>query len=181
MKITNLDQDRCLFKVENILTDSELAEILSLDWSKLPWSKNLGQENWPRRSIDSRHTDVMKMSSYISNKLDAINQQIGTDFTSCWGQWWLDEPGFSVEIHTDGELPAVMQLYWVAPSTEYGTCFYNNKLGDIKYHFKSEPNTGYIMLNSADQTGYRILQWHGMTNPVPKDTWRLSSYWYFYK
>jgi hypothetical protein len=181
MKITNLDNERCLFKVTNLLADNEAADVLSLDWPTLPWSKGFGQESWPRKAIDMQHPDVAKVSTYISNRLDEINRQLGTDFKSCSGNWWLDEPGFTVGIHTDGELPATMQIYWVAPSSEFGTCFYNNKLGDVKYHFKSEPNTGYIMLNRADKTGYRILQWHGMTNPVPPNTWRLSSYWYFYK
>lgn len=176
MKIVNLDNERLLWLVTDVVEPDHLKEILSIDWPSLPWSKSPGQEIWRRRLIDSNHPDVARVTSYITKKLDAINEQLSTDFEKCEVGWWLDEPKFKVGIHTDGELPATMQLYWMAPGTEYGTCFYHYKKGPVKHNFLSVPNSGYIMLNMPDSTGYRVLQWHGMTARVPAGTWRLSSY-----
>jgi hypothetical protein len=38
------------------------------------------------------------------------------------------------------------------------------------------PNTGYIMINQPDETGYRKLLWHAMLTEVPEDSFRLTSY-----
>jgi hypothetical protein len=32
------------------------------------------------------------------------------------------------------------------------------------------------MINRANQNGYRNLLWHGMLEPVPRNTFRLTSY-----
>ena len=32
------------------------------------------------------------------------------------------------------------------------------------------------MINQADDTGYRRLLWHAMLNPVPADSFRVTSY-----
>ena len=79
-----------------------------------------------------------------------------------------------------GHLPAVMQLYWHQPGSEYGTGFYRyHTESSLIHQFTSDPNTGYIMLNHLDPDGNQPLQWHAMLNPVPDGTYRLSSYWHF--
>ena len=176
MNIRNLDNERLLWHVNDIVSQEQLNDILSIDWLNIPWARGMGQESWPRRLLDDDHTDVKRATSYIRNRLKDINNWLQTNFDFMYISWWLDEPGFVVYPHTDGELPATMQLYWVAPGIDYGTCFYFDKIGTVKHHFQSVPNTGYLMLNTADSTGYRILQWHGMMNSVPPNTWRLSTY-----
>jgi hypothetical protein len=73
-----------------------------------------------------------------------------------------------------------MQVYWTVPSPDYGTGFYRYKtLDSVLYQFQSRPNSGYIMLNHLESDGSQPLQWHGMFNPVPEGTIRVSSYWSF--
>jgi hypothetical protein len=116
----------------------------------------------------------------INSYLPQINHALHTDFSRAFGNFWLDEPGFDVAMHTDGHLPAVMQLYWHQPGTDYGTGFYRYRTrSSLLHQFRSEPNTGYIMLNHLDDDGSQPLQWHGMFNPVPLNMYRVSSYWYF--
>jgi hypothetical protein len=122
---------------------------------------------------------IKSASDAITAQLPAINQAVGTEFTQCGGQFWIDHPGFDCSMHTDAELQNSMQIYWLAPGPEYGTGFYNNKRGDILYQFASLVNTGYLMLNHANKDGSQPLLWHAMLNPVPTGTIRVSSYWQF--
>jgi hypothetical protein len=79
-------------------------------------------------------------------------------------------------MHTDGEMPGSMQLNWIGTG-DLGTAFYWYKdPAAIRYQTTFEPNTGYIMINSSDDTGYRPLMWHAMLNPVPANSFRLTSY-----
>ena len=82
-------------------------------------------------------------------------------------------------MHTDGELPMSMQLYFIGDST-LGTAFY--KLGtkeSIWKKFEFKPNTGYMMLNGKMPDGSQPLQWHDMMTPVPENSFRVSSYTVF--
>jgi hypothetical protein len=179
MKIYPIDSSRTLWSVENLLDSDEVDQILNLDWPSMPWSRGLCQEKWPRRAIDTNCEAVVTVSKLISNKLPLINLALNKTYQTFDGIWWLDEPGFTVGLHTDGELPAVMQMYWLVPGDQWGTCFYHYKhKSHLRHQFLSKVNTGYIMLNYPDESGYRELLWHGMTNPVPAGSWRLSSYWY---
>jgi hypothetical protein len=179
-EFTCVDDRGRLWEIKNLLTPEEFQDLISLDWQNLPWVRGPGQKDWLRRSIDWAHSDVKRVSGYINNKLVEINQGLGVNFTHISGHFWLDEPGFKVDMHTDGELPYVMQMYWIMPGDEYGTGFYRYKDSkDLLYQFKSIPNTGYIMMNQPDRDGSQPLSWHGMFYPVPEGTIRLSSYWYF--
>jgi hypothetical protein len=174
--------DHRLWHVSDLLPQEQLNEILAIQWTELPWQKENLQENWPRRKITNDDSRVRQVNRYIEKCLPTINQSLGTEFQSCHGHWWLDEPGFTCSMHTDGHLPNAMQLYWIMPSDQYGTGFYHFKnTNSLKHQFDSVPNSGYIMLNHLDPDGSQPLQWHGMFNPVPADAYRLSSYFYFYK
>lgn len=180
MKIQQIDHR--LWHVHDLLPQQQVDEILAIPWTELPWQKENLQEHWPRRKITNDIPEVHRVSLYIEKCLPEINQILGTEFHSCSGHWWIDEPGFTCSMHTDGHLPNAMQLYWIVPSDQYGTGFYHFKnTNSLKYQFASVPNSGYIMLNHLDPDGSQPLQWHGMFNSVPADTYRLSSYFYFYK
>jgi hypothetical protein len=91
--------------------------------------------------------------------------------------FWIDMPTYTCPIHTDGELPGAIQMYWIGASQDLGTTWYYYKdQHSVRHSFKFEPNTGYIMINNPDPDGYRKLQWHGMLTPVPDNSFRVSSY-----
>lgn len=169
-----------LWAVNNLLTDDQVADLLTTDWMSLPWEKSPQQRHWQRRAILWNDSTAQRLSAYISSQLDTINQAIGTEFTQAAGQFWVDQPGFTVPMHTDGHLANSLQMYWIAPTEEYGTGFYHYKNQDsLLYQFESHCNTGYLMLNHPNADGSQPLQWHGMFNPVPEGHIRVSSYWQF--
>ncbi|NBR26767.1 MAG: hypothetical protein EBU08_23925 [Micrococcales bacterium] len=184
MLVTSVDSENNLFRVEHAVS-VELADLVTAtDWMSLPWQRQEGQENWARRRVtDTAIPWIDQWHSELNDQWSAIEQQVGRKLNPYSGTaWWVDEPGFTCSMHTDGHLPNAMQLYWIMPSDQYGTGFYHFKnTNSLKHQFDSVPNSGYIMLNHLDPDGSQPLQWHGMFNPVPADAYRLSSYFYFYK
>jgi len=179
-KFTQVDDRGRIFLIEDLLPPEQCAELLETDWQNLPWHPGLKQESWPRRWINGDDPTSQKLAQYINNQLPTINSALGTDFQRCGGQFWIDQPGFTVRLHTDGHLPNSMQIYWIMPGPEYGTGFYRYKsIDSLFYQFQSLPNSGYIMLNHADPDGSQPLQWHAMVNPVPEGFIRVSGYWQF--
>lgn len=182
MKFTPIDEAKRLWAIRDIFPEDLVAELLALDWTNLPWHDSEGQEMWLRRSvITGFEPAIIRANQIIAQLHTQIEKECGVDFMYSTNQgstvWWYDEPGFDVPLHTDGELPATMQIFWVAPSTKFGTCFYNTKrVADLKKEFDFVPNTGYIMLNGKNEDGSQPLQWHGMLNKVPPGTFRLTSY-----
>ena len=179
-KITQIDDRGRLFAVEDLLPLDQLTELLQAPWQDLAWSPGLRQESWPRRQINWDDPTAQRLARYINDQLPTINSALGTDFKQCGGHFWVDQPGFVVDLHTDGHVPNSMQLYWLMPGPNYGTGFYRHKhLDSLFYQFQSNPNSGYIMLNHLEPDGSQPLQWHAMLNPVPNNTIRVSSYWSF--
>ena len=166
--------------VEDLLPADQAEEIVTTDWNSLPWHMGPLQNHLRRKHIQPDHPTVARLSSYISDQLPVINQALGTDYTLATGSFWIDQPGFQISMHTDGELPTAMQLYWIQPGPEWGTGLYQyNDINSLIYQFISRPNSGYIMLNHANPDGSQPLLWHAMLNPVPPGTVRVSSYWLF--
>ena len=177
---TTVDDRGRLWSVEDLLTTDELADIMATDWMNLEWSPSGGQESWPRRQVDWDDPTAQRLAGYINAQLPEINRALGTDFTRCGGHFWIDQPGFTVGLHTDGHVPNSMQLYWTVPGAEWGTAFYRYKRTDALIHqCVSRPNSGYIMLNHLAPDGHQPLLWHAMLNPVPEGHIRVSSYWRF--
>ena len=169
-----------LWQVTDLLPANELADIQAVDWLSLSTHTSDGQESWYRRQVAWDDPVCQRIGQYIDCQLPAINSAIGTDFKQSGGHFWIDSPGFTVSIHTDGHLPNAMQLYWIVPDETYGTGFYRAKTNDsLMYQFSSRPNSGYIMLNHFNSDGSQPLMWHAMLNPVPNGHIRVSSYWQF--
>lgn len=179
MQITPVDEFNDLFNVIGIMPQYIVDHVLNTDWLSLPWQRQEGQESWPRRRIDDSMIpwigDWVKEFTKI---IPEIETATGRKLNGYQGTaWWLDEPGFTCALHTDGELPASCQLMWIGALPNLGTTFFNYKdPSALRYQFPMTTNTGYVMINLPDETGYRHLQWHGMLNPVPQDTFRLCSY-----
>jgi len=179
-QFTQVDDRSRLWQVEDLLPKDQADEIAITNWMTLAASPSLGQETWSRRQVSWEDPTAQRYSSYINQLLPEINLALGTEFTSMDGHFWIDLPGFQVQMHTDGHLPNAMQIYWTAPGAESGTGFYRYKNpNSLLYQFRSEPNTGYIMLNHPAADGSQPLLWHAMLNPVPENTIRVSSYWRF--
>jgi hypothetical protein len=178
MQIVNIT-DR-LFQVESILPQDLVADLLALDWQSVPWARGLKQEHWSRRNLNASNIATLEqVQQYIWQAIPQIETHCNIEFDIKFPatQWWLDEPGFDVDIHTDGEMPGSIQLFWYAPGPDWGTVFYNSKQQtDVLYQFPFVANTGYMMLNCPNPDGSQPLQWHGMLNTVPLNTYRVTSY-----
>jgi hypothetical protein len=174
-----IDTDQRIWQVSNLLSPEQASAIINLDWTNLR-NKHEQLHFKQRREIVWDEPAIQAACTAISDQLPAINRALGTEFTQASGAFWIDYPGFSCPMHTDGHLAASMQLYWLAPDHSYGTGFYRYKTPEsLVYQFASCPNSGYIMLNHANPNGSQPLLWHAMLNTVPPGTIRVSSYWQF--
>ena len=177
---TVVDDRNRLWEVTDLLPKEQAEEIVATDWSTVATGLQPGQESWARGRVNWNDPQAQRYSSYINHWLPEINSALGTTFESMSGSFWIDRPGFTVDLHTDGHLSNAMHLYWTVPNDTLGTGFYRYKdPKSILYQFSSKPNSGYIMLNHLADDGSQPLLWHAMFNPVPKDTIRVSSYWLF--
>jgi hypothetical protein len=169
-----------LWQVQDLLPADQAEEIVATDWLSLTHGPSGGQESWLRRQVAWDEPRAQLYSKYINGCLSEINQALGTRFERMHGHFWIDQPGFACDLHTDGHLANSMQLYWTVPGPDWGTGFYNFKdPQQLLYQFASVANSGYIMLNHANPDGSQPLQWHAMLNPVPEGHIRVTSYWYF--
>jgi len=179
MTVYPVDNENNLFKIQQVLEPDLVSQVLSTDWLNLPWQRQTGQESWLRRRIDDTALPWMdQWHSHMQNIWPKVEQQLGIPICGYIDTaFWLDEPGFTCGMHTDGEMPGSMQLTWIGNDISHSTAFYWFKTPDApRYQFCHEPNSGYIMINKPDDQGYRKLLWHAMLTPVPKHSFRLTSY-----
>lgn len=178
MRITAVDNDNNLFAVDTIFSADLVEKIIATDWPNLPWQRQPGQEKWARRLIEHHSLVwIAQWHAQLQQHWHTIGQTVNRELSCYMGTaFWLDEPGFTCPLHTDGMMPGSMQLTWIDASRACGTAFYwyKNK-NSLRCQFSSTPNTGYIMINSSDEN-YQQLLWHAMLTPVPENTFRLTSY-----
>jgi hypothetical protein len=175
MQITAIDSQQNLFRVEQAVS-AELAElVMTTDWMNLAWTRQERQETWARRRIvESAIPWINQWHQEISRQWPVIEHSIGQTLQHyCGTAFWIDEPGFTCAMHTDGKMPGSMQLVWQGTGTAF---YWNNTPNQLRYQTPATPNTGYIMINQTDHTGHRPLLWHAMLTPVPAHTYRLTSY-----
>lgn len=175
MLIKAVDQDRNLFRIEGVFSQDMVKKVLTTPWLDLDWIRQEGQESWARRKIkdsaipwiDQWHREFRAVWHKIAEKTQTpMKGYIDTAF-------WVDEPGFTCGMHTDGSMPGSVHLTWIGA----GTTFYWYKNSDtVRYQTPSYPNSGYIMINRVDETGYQRLLWHDMPYPVPQNSFRLTTY-----
>ena len=173
MQITAVDSENNLFRVEDVFTANLVQQVLATDWPNVPWQRQEGQENWSRRRLDNCALPwIAEWGRQIDQVWECMQQQIGIELTSqAATAFWLDEAGFTCGIHTDGEMPSSLHMIWVGPGTSF---YWHKDPSTLRYQVSSTPNTGYIMINRADETGYRKLLWHAMLTPV--ENFRITSY-----
>ena len=173
MQIIPIDSENNLFRVEDLLTQDLVEQVLATDWLNIPWQRQEGQENWARRRLKNAAlpwTD--QWDQQLCQIWNDIAKAVGVNLQPYFGTaFWLDEPGFTCGMHTDGELPGSLHMTWVGPGT---TFYWHKDPYTLRYQVPSTPNAGYIMINCADETGYRKLLWHAMLTPV--ENFRITSY-----
>jgi len=174
MQITAVDSENNLFRVESVFADDFVKEILATDWLTLPWTRQEGQESWARRRIvESAIPWIDRWHQLLNEQWSEISRQTNIDFEGYMGTaFWIDEPGFTCALHTDGMMPGSMQLIWQGTGT---TFYWYKNPSTLRYQVPNVANAGYIMLHVNNQT-YQKLLWHAMLTPVPKNTFRLTSY-----
>lgn len=178
MQITAVDHYNDLFIVDSVFPQHLVDCVLHTDWINLPWSPQQGQESWSRRRIHSEAVPwFSQWEQCLQDQWSDLADRLGKKLKNYQGTaWWVDLPGFTCSIHTDGEMPGAMQLTWIGAPL-LGTTFYHYKdANTVRHQFDMQANSGYVMINSADPQGYRHLQWHGMLEPVPVNSYRLTSY-----
>lgn len=168
-----------LFEVRDVLPAEHVEKLLALEWLNLPCEPPPKQGCMIRKKIKDDEVELLSQTnSLLHESCKQIGEGLNFQFDHTFTLWWLDLPGMTSGVHIDSTNTPAMQLYWVAPDTNYGTTFYNKRtnkpqLADIIKEFKFIPNTGYI----TDLTGSTSDKlYHGMLNPVPHDSFRISSY-----
>jgi hypothetical protein len=178
MKITPIDCYNDLFYIENIVSNTLVEKIINTPWMSLAWDRQEGQSHMNRRRIPNSELEwIAEFDQAVVSHKDQIIQSCGIqDFWYLSTGFWVDEPGFDCKIHTDGTLPGAIQISWIG-NIDLGTTFYHDEQGtQTRQRFISCPNQGYLMINLPANNGTRHLQWHGMTNAIPADTYRVTSY-----
>jgi hypothetical protein len=173
MQITAVDSENNLFRVEDVFTADLVQQVLATDWVNIPWQRQEGQENWARRRLDNSALPWMAAwDQQINQVWEFLQQQIEIELTPYFATaFWLDEPGFTCDMHTDGEMPGSLHMTWVGPGTSF---YWHRDPSTLRYQVPPTPNAGYIMINLPDATGTRKLLWHAMLTPV--ENYRITSY-----
>jgi hypothetical protein len=173
VQITPVDSENNLFRVENIFTPNLVQQVLATNWLSIPWQRQEGQENWARRRLENLALPwANEWDQQLGHAWNDIATAVGIKLQPYYGTgFWLDEDGFTCSMHTDGELPGSLHMTWIGPGTSF---YWHKDLSTLRYQVPSTPNSGYIMINRADDTGYRKLLWHAMLTPV--ENFRITSY-----
>jgi hypothetical protein len=174
MNILAVDSAADLFQVTDIYPQELLAEFAVADHLQSQWRKEDWQHQYPRRRLVYTENSIYaQLENCVKAHLQNIAKSIGFDIAACDTGFWLDLPGFCMSPHLDNDgVRASMQIYLNVNESSLGTVFYNPD-NSVRYQSSYTPNTGYIMINGPQQT-------HGMNNPVPADSYRISSYTWFY-
>jgi hypothetical protein len=176
MIVTPVDEHHNLFQVRNLVPDSLLAQINSTNWLDLSYNKIDKQEYMVRKNINGEtlpwHEEWRKAVDSLFDVMWESNNvvlQRGQNTS-----WWIDEPGFDCPIHSDDtRVKVALQMYWIG-AEDLGTRFYTDDTGtELRKKFDFVPNTGYLMINNAEQ-------YHDMRMPIPPGTFRLTSYTWLY-
>ena len=181
MKLTGVNGSARLWAISDIWPQELVDQVMAINWPDEPAVKSSSDMMY-RDIVQPQYQCIRSVDELMHNHILGINQITNSNFIGCSrGRWNMCRPGYFSGFHHDGELPNVMLIYWHAPDPSYGTTFYNSTSdSDVFHEFKSVAGTGYFMLNHADDTGHRPVQYHGMQKPVPENSWRLITLWNFY-
>ena len=179
MQVTPVDQDNNLFAITDVFPQSLVDKILKTDWLSLEHTLTEGNRLLRRQVQNNQLPWINEWHDCMRQNWQSIVEQTTCNHLKYADTgFWIDMPTYTCPIHTDGELPGAIQMYWVGSNVDIGTTWYQYRdhPDKIRHAFKFIPNTGYVMINQPKPNGYRKLQWHGMLTPVPDNSFRVSSY-----
>jgi hypothetical protein len=104
MTVTDVDGQSRLFYIQDLLPAELVEDICNLDWINLPYGTQPGQETWARRLVASNVGILVDATRCIHQVTEQIGEQIGIELRYPGTGWWVDLPGFTVDIHTDGHM-----------------------------------------------------------------------------
>jgi hypothetical protein len=177
MQIEPITTTGHLYAVRDVFP-ADIAEQINLtDWTDINYTR-LSIGFACRRQLEYSTNTNPELFNYIWHVIvPQIQQECGVEFIDLSQSavtWWLDEPGFRPGMHTDGDKPSAMQVYWEPDCDTLGTAFYStNNLCDLTHYFASRTNTGYLMFNTHEP---RPELWHDMQQSVPEGVVRLCLY-----
>lgn len=179
MRIEPVDSNHNLYSICDCYSKDLVEQILATPWLDMPWEPQSGQESWPRRRIDLVNLPWRQQWEQETRRswfqLSVTLQRPMLKYDSAFTYFWLDMPGFTCDLHTDGQLPGAIQLAWHG-HIDLSTRFYHDQDCDqVRMHKDFCPNSGYIMVNRTGSM-YESGLWHDMPVPVPKGEYRVSSY-----
>lgn len=174
MKITPVDQHNNLFYIEDAYPVDIVDQLRTTDPLSHPYGKVEMQDNWPRRNVQPLANSVYtKLTDALNQYSNQISEAMGQPVYVAYTGIWLDEAGFAMGKHLDDDRVVMsLQIYLNDNDEKLGTTFFNED-GSIRCQFPYKFNCGYMMINGPDQ-------YHGMTVPVPADSYRISSYSWIY-
>jgi hypothetical protein len=186
MHVTPVDGYNNLFQVEDLVPESLLAKINSTDWLSLPYEITDKQEHFVRKSILD---ETLPWNQEWRDNIDLFRRTVLLKLLADMGirlkqwhttTWWIDEPGFNCGMHVDDpRVKVVIQMYWIGQEIN-GTTFYNSDNFDsVRKQFIAKPNTGYLAIHIKDDNNQLPELWHAMMEPIPENTFRLTSFTWF--
>lgn len=180
--ISAVDNSSRLYHISQAVPLRLLDEMQQVDWLSRP---NARDDHLPQRYRLTQHLDIQwHVDNAVSDLLQPLNVVAGTSYSRAIATWHLCLPGSRCPIHTDGQKPNVLILYWHTPGAAYGTTFYHsNDINDVWWNCPGTPNTGFFANYSRLRRLGRPWQgmWHASPNPVPAGTYRLVTQYELHK
>ena len=176
MTITPVDDKLDLFSVIDLYPAHIIDRLREINHAESEWKREEWQSDWNRKRLVNVPGSIYdEIELFVKSKIPQIEQLTNTSISSCNTGFWVDEPGFTTNSHVDNDRVFIaMQIYLTDhPGINMATEFYNDD-NTIRFKPEYKPNHGYLMINNT-------RQYHGMLTPVPDNTYRLSSYTWFYK
>jgi len=179
MRISAVDQTPNLFDIGDVYSPDLVEQIVATPWLDIPWQLQLNQETWARRRIDLTQMPWEKLWTEQTQKfwfrLSMALRRPLLKYNPAYTYFWVDMPGFTCGLHTDGTLPGAIQLAWHGRKN-LSTQFYQDQhRTQTRFVSRFEPNNGYVMVNTTGSMNEPGL-WHDMPVAVADNEFRVTSY-----
>lgn len=171
-----------LYSIKHAVPSYLYDEIANVDWLSRPLARD---DRLPNRYRLTDYVDLQwHIDRSVNDLLVLVNEVAGTSYSRAIPTWHLCLSGSQCPMHTDGQKPNVMIIYWHTPGQEFGTTFYNSdSYNDVLHEFPGIPNTGFFANYARLRRLGRSWQgmWHAAPNAVPADTYRLVTQYELHK
>ena len=189
MIIKPIDQQKNLFSVSQIVSQSLIDDFNKEDIDSYDWEPFSRQERLPRHRLIAHHSSALQELNVEAQQLPGkINSVLGTNFVNINVSCLYDLEGFHQDIHIDNpKVGCVLHFFIGQADRNHGTTWYNVNEHDIKKKYNAQQwhlqnldlsvrhtfefvqNTGYIQFNGKTQA-------HAPTTKVRAQQKRVSFY-----